>query len=164
MAELTIDAADIAAVLRKNVEGFRPAVERAQVGRVLEVGDGIARVAGLPEAAVNELLEFEGGALGLALNLEEETIGAVVLGKADEVEEGQLVTATSRILSIPVGDALVGLVVNPLGVAIDGKGAIPQDNLRRLEIQAPGITGRQPVHEPLQTGIKAIDAMTPIGR
>jgi F-type H+-transporting ATPase subunit alpha len=164
MAELTIDAADIAAVLRKNVEGFRPSVERAQVGRVLEVGDGIARVAGLPNAAVNELLEFEGGALGLALNLEEETIGAVVLGKADEVEEGQLVTATGRILSIPVGDALLGRVVNPLGVAIDGKGPIPQEDLRRLEIQAPGITGRQPVHEPLQTGIKAIDAMTPIGR
>ncbi len=164
MSELTIDAADIAAVLRKNVEGFHPSVERAQVGRVLEVGDGIARVAGLPNAAVNELLEFEGGALGLALNLEEETIGAVVLGHADAVEEGQLVTATGRILSIPVGDALLGRVVNPLGVAVDGAGAIPQDNIRRLEIQAPGITGRQPVHEPLQTGIKAIDAMTPIGR
>src|SRR5690348_663150 len=164
MAELTIDAADIAAVLRKNVEGFRPEVDRAQVGRVLEVGDGIARVAGLPNAAVNELLEFEGGALGLALNLEEETIGAVVLGKADEVEEGQLVTATGRILSIEVGDALLGRVVNALGVAIDGKGPIPQENQRRLEIQAPGITGRQPVHEPLQTGIKAIDAMTPVGR
>src|SRR5690348_7976963 len=164
MAELTIDAADIAAVLRKNVEGFRPAVEREQVGRVMLVGDGIARVAGLPNAAVNELLEFEGGALGLALNLEEEQIGAVVLGKADEVEEGQLVTATGRILSIEVGDALLGRVVNALGVAIDGKGPIPQENQRRLEIQAPGITGRQPVHEPLQTGIKAIDAMTPVGR
>ena len=119
---------------------------------------------GLPNAAVNELLEFEGGALGLALNLEEDNIGAVVLGKADEVEEGQLVTATGRILSIPVGNALLGRVVNALGVAIDGQGPIPQDELRRLEIQAPGITGRKPVHEPLQTGIKAIDAMTPIGR
>src|SRR6266571_3599407 len=145
MTELTIDAADIAAVLRKNVEGFRPSVEQARVGRVLEVGDGIARVAGLPNAAVNELLEFEGGALGLALNLEEETIGAVVLGKADEVEEGQLVTATGRILSIPVGDALLGRVVNALGVAIDGQGPISQADVRRLEIQAPGITGRQPV-------------------
>ncbi len=164
MAELTIDAADIAAVLRKNIEGFHPSIQTEQVGRVLEVGDGIARVAGLPNAAVNELLEFEGGALGLALNLEEDNIGAVVLGKADEVEEGQLVTATGRILSIPVGDALLGRVVNALGVAIDGQGPIPQDQLRRLEIQAPGITGRQPVHEPLQTGIKAIDAMTPIGR
>ncbi len=164
MAELTIDAADIAAVLRKNAEGFRPEVERAQVGRVLEVGDGIARVAGLPHAAVNELLEFEGGAQGLALNLEEETIGAVVLGHAESVEEGQLVTATGRILSIPVGDALLGRVVNGLGVAIDGGGPIAQDHIRRLEVQAPGITGRKPVHEPLQTGIKAIDAMTPIGR
>src|SRR5437588_1265346 len=164
MAELTIDATDIAAVLRKNVEGFHPEVDRAQVGRVLEVGDGIARVAGLPNAAVNELLEFEGGALGLALNLEEETIGAVVLGKADEVEEGQLVTATGRILSIPVGDTLIGRVVNALGVPIDGRRPIPQEEQRRLEVQAPGITGRKPVHEPLQTGIKAIDAMTPIGR
>src|SRR5437870_642962 len=164
MAELTIDATDIAAVLRKNVEGFRPEVDRAQVGRGLEVGDGIARVAGLPNAAVNELLEFEGGAQGLALNLEEETIGAVILGHADSVEEGQLVTTTGRILSIPVGDSLLGRVVNGLGVAIDGKGPISQDELRRLEVQAPGITGRKPVHEPLQTGIKAIDAMTPIGR
>src|SRR5262245_34749104 len=164
MAELTIDAGDIAAVLRKNVEDFRPTVEREQVGRVTQVGDGIARVAGLPGAAVNELLQFEGGALGLALNLEEESIGAVVLGKADEVEEGQLVTATGTILSIPVGDALLGRVVNPLGVAIDGQGPIPREHERRLEIQAPGITGRKPVHEPLQTGIKAIDAMTPIGR
>src|SRR6202142_280937 len=164
MPELTIDAADIAAVLRKSVEGFHPSIQSEQVGRVLEVGDGIARVAGLPNAAVNELLEFEGGALGLALNLEEDNIGAVVLGKADEVEEGQLVTATGRILSIPVGNALLGRVVNALGVAIDGHGPIPQDQVRRLEIQAPGITGRKPVHEPLQTGIKAIDAMTPIGR
>src|SRR3982750_1224865 len=120
MAELTIDAADIASVLRRNVEGFQPSVDRAQVGRVLEVGDGIARVAGLPNAAVNELLEFEGGALGLALNLEEDLIGAVILGKADEVEEGQLVTATGRILSIAVGDALLGRVVDPLGNVVDG--------------------------------------------
>src|SRR4051812_42072929 len=159
MAELTIDASDIAAVLRRNVEGFQPSVDRAQVGRVLEVGDGIARVAGLPNAAVNELLEFEGGALGLALNLEEDLIGAVVLGKAEAVEEGQLVSATGRILSIAVGDGLLGRVVNPLGVPVDGKGPIPQDLQRRLEVQAPGITGRKPVHEPLQTGMKAIDAM-----
>ena len=131
---------------------------------MLEVGDGIARVAGLPNAAVNELLEFEGGALGLALNLEEETIGAVVLGHAEGVEEGMTVTATGRILSVAVGDALLGRVVNALGTPIDGKGPIVQDHQRRLEVQAPGITGRKPVHEPLQTGIKAIDAMTPIGR
>ncbi|MGH8976839.1 MAG: F0F1 ATP synthase subunit alpha, partial [Acidimicrobiia bacterium] len=164
MAELTINTADITAVLKKQVEGFHPSIDRERVGRVLEVGDGIARVAGLPNAAVNELLEFEGGALGLALNLEEETIGAVVLGAAEGVEEGMTVTATGRILSVVVGDGLLGRVVNALGTAIDGKGPIPQDHNRRLEVQAPGITGRKPVHEPLQTGIKAIDAMTAIGR
>ncbi|MGQ0825256.1 MAG: F0F1 ATP synthase subunit alpha [Actinomycetota bacterium] len=164
MSELTINAADITAALKKQVEGFTPRIDRARVGRVLEVGDGIARVAGLPNAAVNELLEFQGGALGLALNLEEETIGAVVLGEASDVEEGMTVSATGRILSIAVGDGLLGRVVNALGRPIDGKGPIPQDHERRLEVQAPGITGRKPVHEPLQTGIKAIDAMTPIGR
>jgi len=162
--ELTINADEIAAALRAHVGSFEPSLDHAQVGRVLEVGDGIARVAGLPNAAVNELLEFEGGTLGLALNLDEESIGAVVLGEADEVEEGQRVQATGRILSVPVGDALVGRVVNALGHAIDGKGAIATSETRRLEIQAPGIIARQPVHEPLQTGIKAIDAMTPIGR
>jgi F-type H+-transporting ATPase subunit alpha len=164
MAELTIDAAEIAAALRKHVESFQPTTTQAQVGRVLEVGDGIARVAGLPETAVNELLEFEGGSLGLALNLDEDSIGAVVLGEAQDVEEGHTVQATGRILSVPVGDALIGRVVNALGQPIDGKGPIVTDLSRRLEVQAPGIVGRQPVHEPLQTGIKAIDAMTPIGR
>jgi F-type H+/Na+-transporting ATPase subunit alpha len=164
VTELTINADEIATALRDHVESFTPTVEAARVGRVLEVGDGIARVAGLPQTAVNELLEFEGGALGLALNLDEESIGAVVLGQADEVEEGHAVKATGRILSVPVGDALIGRVVNALGQAIDGKGPIQSDTLRRLEVQAPGIVGRKPVHEPLQTGIKAIDAMTPIGR
>src|SRR3954451_5303116 len=164
MPELTINAEEIAAALRRHVEGFRPSLDQAQVGRVLEVGDGIARVAGLPLTAVNELLEFEGGVLGLALNLDEDSIGAVVLGTVDEIEEGQSVKATGRILSVPVGDGLIGRVVNALGIAIDGKGPIPSTQLRRLEVQAPGIVGRQPVGEPLQTGIKAIDAMTPVGR
>jgi F-type H+/Na+-transporting ATPase subunit alpha len=164
MPELTINADEIAAALRKHIESYTPTTDQAQVGRVLEVGDGIARVAGLPETSVNELLEFESGILGLALNLDENTIGAVVLGQADEIEEGQSVKATGRILSVPVGDSLVGRVVNALGQAIDGKGPIASNTLRRLEVQAPGIVGRQPVHEPLQTGIKAIDAMTPIGR
>ncbi len=164
MAELTINADEIAAALRKHVESFSPSLAQAQLGRVLEVGDGVARVAGLPDAAVNELLEFEGGLLGLALNLDEETIGAVVLGKSDEVEEGQAVKATGRILSLPVGDALVGRVVNALGQPIDGKGPLGTDEIRRMEVQAPGIVGRKPVHEPLQTGIKAVDAMTPVGR
>ncbi len=164
MAELTINADEIAAALRTHVESFSPSLAQEQLGRVLEVGDGVARVAGLPDAAVNELLEFEGGLLGLALNLDEETIGAVVLGKSDDVEEGQAVKATGRILSVPVGDALIGRVVNALGQPIDGKGPIASDTQRRMEVQAPGIVGRKPVHEPLQTGIKAVDAMTPVGR
>ena len=164
MPELTIDSGEIAEALRRHVDSFTPSLDKARVGRVLEVGDGIARVAGLPDTAVNELLEFEGGTLGLALNLDEESIGAVILGQANEVEEGHTVKATGRILSVPVGDGLIGRVVNALGVAIDGKGPIPSTELRRLEVQAPGIVGRTPVHEPMQTGIKAIDAMTPIGR
>ncbi len=167
MAELTISTADITAALRKNLEGFAPRPEDTQIGRVLEVGDGIARVSGLPDAAVNELLEFEGGTVGLALNLDEESIGSVILGDSESaagIEEGSAVKATGRILDVPVGDALLGRVVNALGEAIDGRGPITGAEPRRMEIQAPGITGRQPVHEPLQTGIKAIDAMTPIGR
>ncbi|MDQ1468285.1 MAG: F-type H+/Na+-transporting ATPase subunit alpha, partial [Actinomycetota bacterium] len=162
MTEFNLNPDDIAAALRKHVEGFKPNVEQERVGRVLEVADGVARVQGLPGAAVNELLEFEGGILGLALNLDEDSIGAVVLGTVDDIEEGQSVKATGRILSVPVGDAMVGRVVNALGLPIDGKGPVASDTLRRLEVQAPGIVGRQPVHEPLQTGIKAIDAMTPV--
>ncbi|HEX3089476.1 MAG TPA: F0F1 ATP synthase subunit alpha, partial [Ilumatobacteraceae bacterium] len=164
MAELTLSASDIAVALKKNLEGFEPSLEARTVGRVTEVGDGIARVSGLPDCAVNELLEFEDGTVGLALNLDEESIGAVVLGDADHIEEGQPVKATGRILSVPVGDALLGRVINALGQPIDGKGDIIGGINRRVEIQAFGIMGRQPVHEPLQTGIKSVDAMTPIGR
>ena len=167
MADLNIDTTDITAVLRKNLEGYTPDLEVTQVGRVLEVGDGIARVSGLPDAAVNELLEFEGGTIGLALNLDEESIGAVILGEGEEIaaiEEGSPVKATGRIQTVPVGDGLVGRVVNALGLPIDGNGPLNTDLTRRMEIQAPGITRRKPVHEPMQTGIKAIDAMTPIGR
>ena len=164
MAELTINTADIASALHKNLDDWKPSVEAAQVGRVTEVGDGIATVGGLPDAAVNELLEFESGALGLALNLDERTIGAVVLGDAAAVKEGQTVKATHRILSVPVGDGLLGRVVDALGVPVDGNGPLTGVEDRRMEIQAPGIMGRQPVGEPLQTGIKAIDSMTPVGR
>jgi F-type H+/Na+-transporting ATPase subunit alpha len=164
VTEFAINADEIAEALRKHIGGFTPSIERAKVGRVLEVGDGIARIAGLPDTAVNELLEFQGSTLGLALNLDEDSIGAVVLGEADEVEEGHTVQETGRILSIPVGDVMVGRVVNALGQPIDGKGPITTETYRRLEIQAPGITARRPVHEPLQSGIKAIDAMTPVGR
>jgi F-type H+-transporting ATPase subunit alpha len=164
MAELTIDASEITAALKKNVEDYTPAVGTEQIGRIVEVGDGIARVSGLPGAAVNELLEFEDGTLGLALNLDEDTIGAVVLGEVDSLEEEQTVKATGRIQTVPVGDALLGRVVNALGEPIDGKGPIDSTESRRMEVQAPGIVGRQPVAQPMQTGIKAIDAMTPIGR
>jgi len=164
MAELTINTDDILEALRRNLEGFTPSVEHSQVGLILEVGDGIARVSGLPGAAVNEMLEFEDGTIGLALNLEEDVVGAVVLGEVDEIEEGQTVRATGNILSVPVGDRLLGRVVNALGEPIDGKGPLADGPTRRMEVQAPGITGRKPVHEPLQTGIKSIDSLIPIGR
>ncbi|HEV7887847.1 MAG TPA: F0F1 ATP synthase subunit alpha [Acidimicrobiales bacterium] len=159
-----LDPAEISAALQKRLEGYTPTISSGQVGRVDEVGDGIARVIGLPGAAVNELLQFESGTLGLALNLDEESIGAVVLGEVDDIEEGQTVRASGNILSVPVGDGLLGRVVNSLGEPIDGKGPLSNVKMRRMEVQAPGITGRKPVHEPLQTGIKAIDSLIPIGR
>jgi F-type H+-transporting ATPase subunit alpha len=165
MAELTIDAAEIAAALRKHVESFKPEVEREEVGRVLEAGDGIARVSGLPSCLANELLEFPGGITGLAFNLEETQIGVVLLTEDPEkIEEGDPVKRTGRILSVPVGDGLLGRVIDPLGRPLDGKGPVRSKQERTLELQAPSVIQRQPVKEPLQTGIKAIDAMTPIGR
>ena len=146
MAELTISADEITASLKRNVTDFEPAAGAQMVGRIVEVGDGIARVSGLPTCAVNELLEFEDGTLGLAMNLDEDTVGAVVLGLVDALEEDQVVKATGRILSVPVGDGLLGRVVNTLGEPIDGKGPINTDTFRRMEVQAPGIIGRQPVH------------------
>ncbi len=164
MSDLTLNTADITAALKKNLEGFTPSLESAQVGRILSVGDGIARVSGLPDASVNEILSFQNGAVGLALNLDEESIGAVVLGSLEGIEEGQPVRATGEILSVPCGDGLLGRVVNALGEPIDGKGPLTNVGTRRMEIQAPGIMGRQPVGEPMQTGIKAIDSLIPIGR
>jgi len=164
MAELSINSADIADVLRRNLEGFTPGVTGEEVGRIQDIGDGIARITGLPNVAVNELLEFEGGTTALALNLDEDSIGAVVLGDVSGLQEGQIVRATGRILSVPVGDGLLGRVVDSLGRPIDGLGPLGTSETRRLEVQAPGIIDRQPVKEPLQTGIKSIDAMTPVGR
>jgi F-type H+/Na+-transporting ATPase subunit alpha len=162
--ELSIGPEEISSVLRRYVEDFRPSVEREEVGLVQEVGDGIARISGLPKAMVNEMVEFPGGTLGLAMNLTEDEIGAVVLGNAEHIQEGDPVKQTGQILSVPVGDGMLGRVVDALGSPIDGKGPIEADARRPLEVQAPGVTARQPVKEPLQTGIKAIDAMTAIGR
>jgi F-type H+-transporting ATPase subunit alpha len=164
MAELTLNPEDIAGALRRNLEGWSPSVEAETVGYVDSVGDGVARVVGLPNAMASELLEFKGGLIGVALNLDEDSIGAVIMGDTSAIEEGDEVRSTGRVLSIPVGDALLGRVVDPLGNPIDGKGPIEATESRLLETQAPSVVERQPVHEPLQTGIKAIDAMTPIGR
>ncbi|MGE5459706.1 MAG: F0F1 ATP synthase subunit alpha, partial [Solirubrobacterales bacterium] len=164
MMALTFDPQDIAEALRKNVESWTPSVEREEVGRVMEAGDGIARVKGLPGAMANELLEFTGGVLGLAFNLDEDEIGCIILGEAEHIEEGDLVKQTGKILSVPVGDGFLGRVIDPLGNPIDGKGPIPAETRRNLEVQAANVIDRQPVKEPLQTGITAIDAMTPIGR
>jgi F-type H+-transporting ATPase subunit alpha len=164
MSDLTIDTSQITDAIRRNLAGFEPKISSSNVGVVAEVGDGIARVSGLPNASVNEMLRFEDGTIGLALNLDEETIGAVVLGEVDAIEEGQTVEATGEILSVPVGDGVIGRVVNVLGEPVDGKGPLTGVQPRRMEIQAPGIIGRQPVHEPLQTGIKAVDSLIPIGR
>ncbi len=164
MAELTISTDDITAALRSSLASYNPTLVSEQVGRILEVGDGIARVGGLPGCAVNELLEFDGGTMGLALNLDEDSIGAVVLGDVGHIQEGQAVKATGKILQVSVGDGVLGRVLNALGEPIDGKGPLSNVQPRRVEIQAPGIVGRKPVKEPMQTGIKVIDAMTPIGR
>ncbi|MGH2751736.1 MAG: F0F1 ATP synthase subunit alpha [Actinomycetota bacterium] len=163
-AVLTIRPEDISSALKRHIEDFKPSLEREEVGRVDEVGDGIARVTGLPGVMANEMLEFSGGIVGLAMNLEERMIGAVILGEASHIEEGGPVKQTGQILSVGVGDGLLGRVVDALGNPLDGKGPIKSDARRPLEVQAPGVTARQPVKEPLQTGIKAIDAMTAIGR
>jgi F-type H+-transporting ATPase subunit alpha len=165
MTELTIRPEEIREALSKFVDAYSPeALSREEVGTVIECGDGIARVEGLPSAMANELLEFADGTRGLALNLEEREIGVVVLGDFSKIEEGQQVRRTGEVLSVPVGDAYLGRVVDPLGQPLDGLGEIPDTQLRELEIQAPSVVQRKKVHEPLQTGIKAIDAITPIGR
>ncbi len=172
MTDLSISTEDITSVLRARIGDFETSLQREQVGEVIESGDGIARVSGLPGVMANELLELgtdsEGQALyGIALNLERDVVGAVILGEGAVVEEGQEVKATGDVLSVPVGDAYLGRVVDPLGRPIDGKGPLDPDKLagrRGLEVQAASVVERQPVKEPLQTGIKAIDAMIPIGR
>ena len=164
MAELTISSEEIRSALERYVSSYTPEISREEVGTVTEAGDGIAQVEGLPSTMAQELLEFEDGTLGVALNLDVREIGVVILGEFTGIEEGQQVKRTGRVLSVPVGDAFLGRVVDPVGNPIDGLGEIAHEAYRELEIQAPNVMARQPVTEPLQTGIKAIDSMTPIGR
>jgi F-type H+/Na+-transporting ATPase subunit alpha len=165
MAELTIRPEEIRDALARFVETYEPgAAASEEIGIVAECGDGIARVEGLPSAMANELLEFEDGTRGLALNLDVREIGVVILGDYTKIEEGQQVKRTGEVLSVPVGDGFLGRVVDPLGAPLDGQGPVEGTQLRELEIQAPTVVQRQPVKEPMQTGIKAIDAMTAIGR
>ncbi|HEX6886857.1 MAG TPA: F0F1 ATP synthase subunit alpha, partial [Candidatus Nanopelagicales bacterium] len=164
MTELAIRPEDIRAAIERNVAAYQPQTAREEVGRVLETGDGIARVEGLHSAMTNELLEFSGGLLGVALNLDVREIGVVLLGDGSAIEEGQPVKRTGEVLSVPVGDGYLGRVVDPLGTPIDGLGPIASSKRRALELQAPTVVQRQPVKESMATGIKAIDAMTAIGR
>jgi F-type H+-transporting ATPase subunit alpha len=167
MADLTIRAEDISDAIARMLEGYEPGLAAEQVGRVIETGDGIARITGLPGTLANELLDFGDEVFGIAMNLDEHEIGAAVFAAASRISEGQTVRRTGQVLSIPVGDAMLGRVVDPLGRPIDGRGPLDPSKLdgeRSLEVQAPGVVERQPVGEPLQTGIKVIDVMTPIGR
>ncbi|HUH72144.1 MAG TPA: F0F1 ATP synthase subunit alpha, partial [Mycobacterium sp.] len=164
MTELTISPDDIQGAIEEYVSSFTSETAREEVGTVIDAGDGIAHVEGLPSVMTQELLEFPGGILGVALNLDEHSVGVVILGNFEKIEEGQQVKRTGDVLSVPVGDGFLGRVINPLGQPIDGRGDIPAETRRALEIQAPSVVQRQGVKEPLQTGIKAIDSMTPIGR
>ena len=167
MADLTIRAEDVSDAIKRMLEGYEPELAAEQVGRVLSTGDGIATVSGLPGTLANELLDFGDGVFGMAMNLDEHEIGAAVFADSSAVQEGQTVRRTDRVLSVPVGDAMLGRVIDPLGRPIDGKGPVDEgqvDGNRSLEVQAPGVVQRQPVNQPLQTGIKVIDVMTPIGR
>jgi F-type H+-transporting ATPase subunit alpha len=164
MAELTISSEEIRGALERYVSSYSPDISREEVGTVADAGDGIAHVEGLPSTMANELLEFEDGTLGVALNLDVREIGVVILGEFAGIEEGQRVKRTGRVLSVPVGDKFLGRVVNALGEPIDAMGDIENEGFRELELQAPNVMARQGVSEALQTGIKAIDAMTAIGR
>src|SRR6056297_480024 len=160
-----IKPSEVSEILKKQLEGFKSDVKLEEVGTVLQVGDGIARIYGLNQVQANELIEFDSGVMGIVLNLEEDNVGAVLLGSSDVIKEGDSVKRTKRIASIKVGEKLLGRVINTIGEPLDGKGSISGDLYEMpLERKAPGVIFRQPVNEPLQTGIKAIDAMTPIGR
>jgi F-type H+-transporting ATPase subunit alpha len=161
---MQVRAEEISAIIRKQIESFGREVEVSETGTIISVGDGIARIHGLDKAMAGELLEFPGNTMGMVLNLEEDNVGAAILGDSEHIKEGDTVKRTERIVQVPVGEALIGRVVNGIGIPIDGQGEIKTETYSQVEIKAPGIVARKSVHEPMQTGLKAIDAMVPIGR
>ncbi len=161
---MEIRAEEISAIIKRQIEDFGREVEVSETGTIISVGDGIARIHGLDKAMSGELLEFPGGTMGMVLNLEEDNVGAAILGDSEHIKEGDLVKRTEQIVQVPVGEALIGRVVNGIGIPVDGKGDIQTETYSQVEVKAPGIVDRKSVHEPLQTGLKAIDSMVPIGR
>ncbi len=161
---MQIKAEEISAIIKKQIKNFGREVEVSETGTVITIGDGIARIHGLDKAMAGELLEFPGGVMGMVLNLEEDNVGAAIFGDYEHIKEGAVVKRTEKIVQVPVGEELVGRVVNGIGIPIDGKGEIKSGESRQVEVKAPGIVARKSVHEPLQTGLKAIDSMVPIGR
>lgn len=161
---MEIKAEEISAIIKKQIQDFGREVEVSETGTVISVGDGIARIHGLDKAMSGELLEFPGGTMGMVLNLEADNVGAAILGDSEHIKEGDTIKRTEQIVRVPVGESLIGRVVNGIGIAIDGKGEIQSDTYSQVEVKAPGIVARKSVHEPMQTGLKAIDAMVPIGR
>src|SRR5210317_864723 len=161
---MQIKAEEISAIIKKQIENFGREVEVSETGTIISASDGIARIHGLDNAMAGELLEFPGNTMGMVLNLEEDNVGAAILGDYEHIKEGDTVKRTERIVQVPVGEALIGRVVNGIGIPIDGQGPIETDTYSQVEIKAPGIVERKSVHEPMQTGLKAIDSMVPIGR
>src|SRR5437762_12929891 len=161
---MAIRPEEVTSIIERELMDFAPQLEQVGVGTVLEVGDGIARVYGLQDVMASELIEFPGGVVGMILNLEEDNVGAVILGSDTQIKEGDTVRRTGRIADVPVGEALLGRVVNGIGEPIDGKGPIVSDERRRIEIKAPSIVARQPENQPLMTGLNAVDSMIPIAR
>src|SRR5512136_817880 len=161
---MEIRAEEISEIIRKQIKGYGKEMEVAETGSIISIGDGIARIHGLDKAMAGELLEFPGGVSGMVLNLEEDNVGAAILGEYSEIKEGDTVKRTNRIVEVPVGEAMIGRVVDAIGHPIDGKGPINTDKFLKVEVKAPGIVQRKSVHQPMQTGLKAIDSMVPIGR
>jgi F-type H+-transporting ATPase subunit alpha len=161
---MQIRAEEISAIIKKQIEDFGREVEVSETGTIISASDGIARIHGLDKAMAGELLEFPGNTMGMVLNLEQDNVGAAILGDAEHIKEGDTVKRTERIVQVPVGEALIGRVVNGIGIPIDGQGPVETETYSQVEIKAPGIVERKSVHEPMQTGLKAIDSMVPIGR